>query len=156
MSFCGSPAYLPPEILRKAGHTLNADWYQLGVLLYEMLTGAPPYFSPIREVMLKSIEKGKLTFPKWVSEVARDLISKLMIRDTKTRLGSGENGVEEIKNHPFFQGIDWNDVLLRKLKPPLPRIYRPRTQTFTREKIYGNMAKAGQMLEDWSFISTPQ
>jgi serine/threonine protein kinase len=62
-SFCGSVAYLAPEMLRRAGHTKSIDWYLLGVLIYEMLVGVPPYFNPDKAILFKNIEQGPLKIP---------------------------------------------------------------------------------------------
>ena len=74
MSFCGSPAYLAPEILKRQGHGKSVDWYLLGVLLYEMLCGMPPYYSTNKEVLYQNIKHGALKLPSSMSEEARDLI----------------------------------------------------------------------------------
>ena len=66
-SFCGSMAYLAPEMLKRIGHCRAVDWYHLGILLYEMMVGKPPYFSPNREEMLSNIENNRILFPDYVS-----------------------------------------------------------------------------------------
>ena len=147
-SFCGSPAYLPPEILTKAGHTVRADWYQLGVLLYEMLTGAPPYYSQTRQAMFDSIRKGQLTFPKHISPAAKDLLAKLLARNPAER----PSNAEEIKSLQFFAGVNWKDVYDRRVKMPAPRFHRPKTQPISAEKLYGS--KELKHFDDWSFVLT--
>jgi serine/threonine protein kinase len=74
MSFCGSPAYLAPEMLRRQGHGKAVDWYLIGVLLYEMLIGIPPYYSNNKDVLYQNIQYGTLQMPKYVSTEARSLI----------------------------------------------------------------------------------
>ncbi|EGR31064.1 protein kinase domain protein [Ichthyophthirius multifiliis] len=107
-SFCGSPAYLPPEMLTKNGHTLSLDWYLLGVLMYELLTGMPPFYHDEKAQLFENIKSGSLKFPKYVSADAKDLIQKLMIKDPMKRLGS--KGSQEVKNHHFFSDVNWTDV----------------------------------------------
>lgn len=147
-SFCGSPAYLPPEILNRTGHTVRADWYQLGVLLYEMLTGAPPFFTHPREAMFEHIRKAKLVFPKYVSEEAKDLMTKLLERNPAERLC----GAEAIKQHAFFEGVNWTDVYEKRVRMPAARFHRPKSQVISLEKIYGT--KELKHFEDWSFIAS--
>ena len=66
-SFCGSIAYLAPEVLNKQGHTRMIDWYLLGLLIFELLTGAPPYYNHSRETLFENIKKATLKFPNYVS-----------------------------------------------------------------------------------------
>lgn len=77
-SFCGSLAYLAPEVLLRQGHGKSVDWYLLGVAMYEMLFGIPPYYTNKgKEVLFHNIKYGKLTFPKKISEEAKNLIIKV-------------------------------------------------------------------------------
>ncbi|TNV84278.1 hypothetical protein FGO68_gene7813 [Halteria grandinella] len=113
-SFCGSYAYLAPEILNKDGHTMAVDWYLLGVVLFELLTGLPPFYAPSKETLFSNIRTSKLTFPPYVSLIAQDLISKLMHRDPKLRLR------ERIMEHPFFEGIQWDKMIKKQYMAPEP------------------------------------
>lgn len=92
-----------------------------------MLVGTPPYFCNNRDQLFHNIERGVLKLPSILSNESKDLLKNLLQRNPSRRLGSGINDVEEIKKHPFFNGINWNDVYLKKLKPPLPpkRVGRP-------------------------------
>lgn len=73
-SFCGSVAYLAPEMLTRTGHGRAVDWYLLGVLMYEMLVGQPPYFAPSKEQLFHNIQRGKLKLPAFVSQEAKSLL----------------------------------------------------------------------------------
>jgi len=73
-SFCGSVAYLAPEMLKRTGHGKSVDWYLLGVLLYEMLVGMPPYFTNNREQLFKNIQRGPLLIPSTLTQEAKDLL----------------------------------------------------------------------------------
>ena len=117
-TICGTPQYLAPEVLKKQGYTKSVDWWSLGCILYEMLTGRLPF--PIkRGVRLNNkIYEQQIQFPVFINEAARDLIKNLLIVDPAQRLGNGENGSENVKNHKFFNGINWNDAWNRKIRPP--------------------------------------
>lgn len=87
-SFCGSPAYLSPEMLSQKGAGKESDLYGIGAVLYEFIIGEPPYFSDDIPTLYRNIKEGKLKFPKSVSEVAKNVISGLLERDPKKRLGA--------------------------------------------------------------------
>lgn len=122
-SFCGSYAYLAPEMLKKVGHGKAVDWYLLGVVMYEMLCGVPPYYANNKEELFKNIKDSPLDIPSHVSTVAKDLITKLMNRNPRKRLGT-VGGAEEIKKHPFFSSIDWDKMLKKAYRPPEPYLRR--------------------------------
>lgn len=121
-SFCGSPAYLAPEMLKRQGHGKSIDWYLLGVLLYEMLVGIPPYYSGNKEQLYENIQRGPLKLPNFLSEESRSLIIALLNRNPHKRLGAGPTGAKEIKKHIFFRNIDWKKAENRLLPVPPPYI----------------------------------
>ena len=104
-SFCGSPAYLSPEMLMRRGVGKPADIYGVGCMLYEILCGYPPYFSEsMTEIFLK-IQNGRLKFPSYVSSTAQHLCIQMLERDPIDR-----PSIPALKLHPFFQGIDWEEL----------------------------------------------
>eukprot|EP00388_Colpodella_angusta_P027190 GDKK01008568.1.p1 GENE.GDKK01008568.1~~GDKK01008568.1.p1 ORF type:complete len:399 (-),score=93.95 GDKK01008568.1:89-1285(-) len=124
-SFCGSVAYLAPEMLLRKGHDAAVDIYGLGVLLYEMLVGLPPYYAPDKNLIYKNIQSAQLKIPSHVSKNAASLIMGLLDRNPETRLGVADPS--QIKNHPFFAGLDF-DFLLKKDFAILPLHMNPSVQ----------------------------
>ncbi|KFA67945.1 hypothetical protein S40285_09606 [Stachybotrys chlorohalonatus IBT 40285] len=111
-TFCGTPEYLAPELLMGHGYNKTVDWWTLGVLLYEMLTGLPPFYGQNTNETYRKILSEPLHFSDVVPPAAKDLLTKLLNRDPAERLGA--NGTAEIKAHPFFHVIDWRKLMQRK------------------------------------------
>ena len=121
-TLCGTPQYLAPEVLLKKGYDKMVDWWSLGCVMYEMLMGRLPFAIKRGMINLKIYEK-KIDFPRKISNEARDLIEKFLVVNPTERLGYGPNGTDDIKNHPFFNDVDWDLAIQKKYKPPfIPKL----------------------------------
>ncbi|EDV97746.1 ribosomal protein S6 kinase beta-2 isoform X2 [Drosophila grimshawi] len=123
-TFCGTIEYMAPEILTRSGHGKAVDWWSLGALMFDMLTGVPPFTAENRKKTIETILKAKLILPAYLTPDARDLVRRLMKRQESQRLGSGPADAAAVQTHPFFKHVNWNDVVNRRLEPPIKPLLR--------------------------------
>ncbi|XP_070781351.1 serine/threonine-protein kinase N2 [Enoplosus armatus] len=139
-TFCGTPEFLAPEVLTDNNYTRSVDWWGLGVLIYEMLVGESPFPGDDEEEVFDSIVNDDVRYPRFLSPESVSLIQKLLQKNPEMRLGAGEEDASQIKRHKFFQGMDWDALLAKKVTPPfLPVIKAPKDvsnfdEEFTRLK----------------------
>eukprot|EP00475_Leptophrys_vorax_P019699 TRINITY_DN26_c0_g2_i4.p1 TRINITY_DN26_c0_g2~~TRINITY_DN26_c0_g2_i4.p1 ORF type:complete len:524 (-),score=131.43 TRINITY_DN26_c0_g2_i4:73-1644(-) len=135
-TFVGTPQYIAPEIVNQQPHGKSVDWWSLGILLYELVVGVPPFHSDNMNELFQKIIKAPLRFPPpemipmsielkhLISRVCQwllctiNIFSQLLIRDPAERLGTGEGDIEDIIRHPFFATIDWDKLFAKEIIPP--------------------------------------
>ena len=112
LSVCGTPEYMAPEIIIKSGHGTAVDWWSLGMVVHEMLTGLPPWFTKDRKKLFQRIRFSTLKLPESVTEELASFLRKLLNRNPHERLGT-QGGIASIKSHEFFR------VLYAPLEPEI-------------------------------------
>jgi len=117
-TICGTPEYIAPEILLNQGHGKAVDWWTLGILLYEMLAGYPPFQDDDPMNIYRKIINTKPRYPDGFDSNLKSLIKHFLRRDLSKRFGNLKNGANDIKEHRFFKEMNFDELLLRKLKAP--------------------------------------
>jgi len=113
----GTAAYMAPEVWGGLGYSYSADWWSLGVTFYELMTGQLP-FELHPDDYKRGIILTQLNFPDYIHPLAADFLSRLLATNVEERIGCGSMGIEELKSHPFFEGLDWNKLIKGQLVTP--------------------------------------
>ncbi|GAB2227215.1 hypothetical protein Droror1_Dr00009028 [Drosera rotundifolia] len=164
-SMCGTVEYMAPEIVMGKGHDKAADWWSIGVLVFEMLTGKPP-FEGNREKIQQRIVKDKIKLPKYLTSEAHSILKSLLQKDPCKRLGSGPTGVEEIKRHKWFKSINWKKLEAKELNPSFRPDVAGNLCTANFEKCWTDMSVADSpaaspkesgdlFFEDFTYVRPP-
>ncbi|KAG8817764.1 Serine/threonine kinase [Serendipita sp. 401] len=155
-TFCGTPEFMAPEILLEQRYGRAVDWWAFGVLTYEMLLGQSPFRGEDEDEIFDAILEDEPLYPITMPKEAVSILQKLLTRDPTRRLGSGPEDAVEIKRHPWFRDVNWDDVFNKRIPPPyFPQIKAPGDVSnfdteFTREQptltpVHGQLTAKDQM-----------
>eukprot|EP00004_Rigifila_ramosa_P009014 TRINITY_DN2046_c0_g1_i7.p1 TRINITY_DN2046_c0_g1~~TRINITY_DN2046_c0_g1_i7.p1 ORF type:complete len:475 (-),score=128.58 TRINITY_DN2046_c0_g1_i7:81-1505(-) len=137
-TICGTAEYLAPEVVDGRGYDKSVDWWTLGTLLFEMLTGKPQFLADSMPEIFNMILHHSITIPSGLSGECSGLLCGLLDRNPETRLGAGPTDAESIKAHPFFAGVSWKHYLSKEIEAPFkPNIKNPADTSYFDKRFTG-------------------
>ncbi|XP_061610499.1 cGMP-dependent protein kinase 2 isoform X3 [Phyllopteryx taeniolatus] len=148
-SFVGTPEYMAPEIIKNQGHDFAVDFWSLGVLIYELLVGSPPFSSSEPQKIYSKILDGVLKYPPYLSEAAKSIISKLCRPRPGQRLGNTKNGIQEVRHHRWFSNMNWHKLRMAQLDAPTVRLIRKGPCYINFDRFPQDQTKADEEFSGW-------
>ncbi|KAM8846623.1 cGMP-dependent protein kinase 2 [Synchiropus picturatus] len=148
-SFVGTPEYMAPEIIKNQGHDFAVDFWSLGILIYELLAGSPPFSSSEPQKIYAKILDGVLKFPPYMSEAAKSIISKLCRPRPGQRLGNTKNGIKDVRHHRWFGNINWHKLRVGQLDAPTVRLVRKGPCYINFDRFPLDQSKAEEEFSGW-------
>jgi ribosomal protein S6 kinase beta len=139
-SFIGTVEYMAPEVVAGRGHGKAVDWWSVGILLYEMLCGVPPFRAKGRAALQRQILGGKLKLPPYLSREAQALLRALLVREPPKRLGYGPSGSADVMGHAFFARVDWTALAEGRVASPFRPSLRQHDSVENFDRIWTDLA----------------
>jgi len=147
-TLCGTPEYLAPEMVNNKGHGKGADWWAVGIVIYEMLAGYPPFYADEPYQIYTLILSNEVTFPKMFDGQAEILIKSLLCTDTHKRLGCRAQGAEDIKKHKWFRGLNWAALYNKQMPAPYIPPLKADDDVSQFEKYPDSLEESGPLLAE--------
>ncbi|XP_011490243.1 cGMP-dependent protein kinase 1 isoform X3 [Oryzias latipes] len=148
-SFVGTPEYMAPEIIKNQGHDFAVDFWSLGILIFELLAGSPPFSSSEPQKIYAKILDGELKYPPYMNEAAKSIISKLCRPRPGQRLGNTKNGIKEVRHHRWFGNMNWHKLRLGQLEAPTVRLIRKGPCYINFDRFPVDHTKADEDFSGW-------
>merc|ERR1712136_575775 len=115
---CGTPDYLPPEVIKGVGHSYPADWWTLGVCIYEMLNGDLSFDDGDTMRIYVRVLQHAISYPETISKEGISIIQSFLVPEPEKRLGAQDGDIDKIKQHPWFSGFDWQSLENQSMTAP--------------------------------------
>jgi len=118
-TLCGTPEYVAPEVISSKGHSKEVDWWALGIVIFEMLSGYPPWYNLKAHAVYNAVINVAPEIPQHFDPHAKEHVGKLLVKERSKRLGNSKNGAEDIKKHKWYRGLNWAALYNKQMPPPL-------------------------------------